>query len=229
MSDKNVLVIDDDADLGEMLRDYLKRFGYAVTFHTDPLAGIAAAIKGGNDVIVLDVMMPKKDGFEVCRRIRESSSVPVIMLTARGDTPDKVLGLGTGADDYLSKPFDPRELAARLEALIRRNARDIKKQVVGDIEISSKEAKAYRILENGGKEELGLTDTEFAALKLLIDNRPDPVSRDELFKLNRSFSRHFADRTTDILISRLRSKLGDSHKTPRYIRTVRMVGYAYIA
>ena len=228
MAGKKVLVIDDDAELGEMLREYLKRFEFEVVFHSDPLAGLAASRSNEHDAIVLDVMMPKIDGIEACQRIREFSSVPVMMLTARGDTSDKVLGLGVGADDYLAKPFDPRELAARLDALIRRHRRMLTQAQVGDIEVSARAGKAYRV-NDGNKQDLGLTDTEFAALNLLIKHRPDPVSRDDLFELMRGFQRDLSDRSTDILISRLRAKLGDDHHSPRYIRTVRLVGYAYIA
>lgn len=224
-----VLVIDDDADLGEMLSDYLRRFQCEVTGHTDPLSGIAACKRSDFDAVVLDVMMPRLDGIETCRRIREFSSVPVLMLTARGDTSDKVLGLGVGADDYLAKPFEPRELAARLEALVRRSKREVRQERFGDIELSAREGKAYRVGDGGKKTDLGLTDTEFAALSLLVRHRPEAVSRDELFKLMRGFSRDRADRSSDILISRLRSKLGDDHRSPRYIRTVRLRGYAYIA
>ena len=226
----SVLVVDDDEELCAMLAEYLGGFGFAVESRHGPEAGLDAVRAGRHDAVVLDVMMPGMDGVEACRRIREFSSVPVMMLTARGDTADKVLGLGVGADDYLPKPFEPRELAARLEALVRRHRRGLERAEVGGLELSQRSGKAFLDGgDGGGRRDIGLTDSEFAVLAVLVRNRPGAVSREEIFTLMRGYERDVSDRSIDILVSRLRAKLGDDPAKPRFIRTVRTVGYAFIA
>lgn len=223
-----ILLVDDDTDLGAMVVDYLARFELIGTHYADPAAGIKACRNGNFKAVVLDVMMPGIDGLEACRRIREFSAVPIIMLTALGETADMVVGLSTGADDYLAKPFEPRELIARLHALMRRAAGNLTHTETSNIMLNHRSGRALRRLEGGKLEDLGLTDTEFSVLAELIKHRPEPVTRDSLFNLMRGFERNLEDRSIDIMISRLRGKLGDSSAEPSYIRTVRLVGYAYI-
>ena len=224
-----VLVIDDDANLGELLAEYLARFKMTVESHSDPEVGLKAFQERNHDVVVLDIMMPKIDGFEVCRRIRCFSSVPVLMLTARGETDDKVVGLEIGADDYLSKPFDPRELAARLQALLRRPAGATTDSEAGGLRLNYRTGRGYRDDGVSGEIDLHLTETEFSVLAELVKQRPEPVSRDRLFEFMHGFEREVNNRAIDLLISRLRHKLDDNHGEPRYIRTVRLIGYAFIA
>ncbi len=226
---KRVLVLDDDEQLGALLADYLSRFGMAVEHCADPVAGLEQFRSSPFDAVVLDVMMPRMDGFEVCRRLREHSGVPVLMLTARGDVADRVVGLELGADDYLPKPFEPRELAARLQALMRRAAGGIASAKASDLVLDYKAGRASRQSSDGTASDLGLTETEFTVLAELIKRRPEPVQRQRLYEILRGFERSPDDRSIDILVSRLRSKLGDDPAVPRYVRTVRLVGYAFIA
>src|SRR6266576_4645633 len=134
----HVLIIDDDERLNALLTEYLKRFGFAVTTATHPEAGLRALKNGQPDILILDVMLPEMDGFAVCRKVRESSRIPIIMLTARGEVTDRIVGLELGADDYLSKPFEPRELLARMQAVLRRGATVVSEERVrvGALEVN---------------------------------------------------------------------------------------------
>jgi len=174
------------------------------------------------------------NGFETCRAIRAFSRVPVIMLTARGDTVDRVVGLEIGADDYLPKPFEPRELAARLQALIRRATSlpsDADAELTFDgLRIQTAAQKVYLTGGDGADEaEVDLSAAEFRALMALVRRRPAVVSRDALIEELRGFERDAFDRSVDTMVSRVRARLRDSVKSPRFIKTVRGVGYAFIA
>lgn len=226
---KTVLLVDDDTELGAMLVEYLARFELTGTYVADPVTAIEECRSGKYQAVVLDVMMPKIDGLEVCRRIREFSAVPIIMLTALGDTADTVVGLSTGADDYLAKPFEPRILIARLQALMRRAQGALTHTETSNIVLNHRSGRALlRQQDSAELTDLHLTDTEFNVLAELIKHRPEPVSRNDLFALMRGFERNLDDRSIDFAISRLRKKLGDSNHEPKYIRTVRLVGYAFI-
>jgi len=218
-----VLIIDDDERLGALLTEYLGRFGFAVTAVTHPEAGLRA-VKNA-EIVILDVMLPDMDGFAVCRKIRETSRVPVIMLTARGDVMDRIVGLELGADDYLPKPFEPRELVARIQAVLRRGkgAEDDEVIRAGALEVNWTTHSARL---NG--EDLALTTAEFALLGLLVRNRGRVLSRDRILDETRGVDWDSFDRSVDILVSRLRQKLGDDAKRPAYIRTVRGTGYSFI-
>jgi len=219
-----VLVIDDDEKLNTLLAEYLGRFGFTVRTAALPEIGLRLLRSESPDIVILDVMLPGMDGFAVCRRIRETSQVPIVMLTARGDVMDRVVGLELGADDYLPKPFEPRELLARLQAVLRRGARTETDEVLrcGTLEVNSTTRTAR--LEG---EDLPLTSAEFALLALLLRSRGRVLSRDRILEATRGLDWESYDRSIDVLVSRLRQKLGDDPRRPRFIRTVRGSGYSF--
>jgi two-component system phosphate regulon response regulator OmpR len=220
-----VLIIDDDERLNALLEEYLGRFGFAVRAATHPSEGLRALKTEGPEVVILDVMLPGMDGFEVCRRIREHSRVPIIMLTARGDVMDRVVGLELGADDYLPKPFEPRELVARIHAVLRRGTASDKEETlrVGSLEMNWTARSA--LLDSN---DLALTSGEFELLGLLVRNRGRVLSRERIMDGTRGIDWDAYDRSIDVLVSRLRQKLGDDARRPAFIRTVRGAGYMFI-
>jgi len=221
-----VLLIDDDEALGALLTEYLGQFGFTVTARAHPEEGLRALAASPPDVLVLDVMLPGMDGFEVCRRVRAASRVPIVMLTARGDVMDRIVGLELGADDYLPKPFEPRELVARLQAVLRRGAvTDEAGETLrlGALEVGL-EARRVRL---GGRP-LELTTAEFELLALLVRGRGRVLSRDRIMEATRGVDWEAFDRSVDVLVSRLRQKLGDDPRQPTFIKTVRGVGYRFI-
>jgi len=224
-ADKRVLLIDDDERLNALLTTYLGRFGFTVRAVTHPEQGLRALKGDPPDVIVLDVMLPDVDGFTLCRKIRESSRIPIVMLTARGDVTDRIVGLELGADDYLPKPFEPRELLARMQAILRRGpgGENQERVRVGDLDLNW----AIRSAQVRGRD-LALTNAEFEVLGLLVRNRGRVLSRDRIINETRGIDWEAFDRSIDVLISRLRQKLGDDPKRPVFIRTVRSAGYLFI-
>lgn len=222
-----VLLVDDDDALGALLTEYLGRFGMSVRTATHPEEGLRLLRRDPPDVVVLDVMLPGTDGFAVCRRIRETSRVPIVMLTARGDVTDRVVGLELGADDYVPKPFDPRELAARIQAVLRRGAPGAGPGEVrraGPLEVNL----ATRGVRLAG-EEILLTTSEFELLALFLRHPGRVLSRDRLLAETRGVDWESYDRSIDVLVSRLRQKLRDDARRPAFIRTVRRTGYSFIA
>ena len=226
---KRLLVIDDDTELCELLVEHLSGEGFRVDTANDGRQGIDLATEGGYDAIILDVMLPVFNGFEVLSRIRARISTPVVMLTARGDETDRIVGLELGADDYLSKPFSPRELVARLRAILRRTkpekpveAGAQRKIEVGDVTMDL----GMRIVLRQGKP-VELTSVEFGLLEVLLRNSGTLVSRKELAKtvLGRPLSPF--DRSIDVHISKLRKKLGDKTDGAERIKTIRSAGYIY--
>ena len=225
------LLIDDDTRLGEMLRDYLNATGASVETRLTGQAGIDAAVlaqHGGRafDAIILDVMLPDIDGFEVCRRLRANLDVPILMLTARGEDTDRIVGLELGADDYLPKPFNPRELLARLRAILRRR-RDSGEAPTptlrfGRLEIDTG-ARSVRI----DGEVKYITGYQFDLLVALARNAGRVLSRDRLMDLTRGEELEAFDRSIDVHISRLRAALEDMPAHPRRIITVRGAGYVF--
>jgi DNA-binding response OmpR family regulator len=218
-----VLLIDDDERLNALLTEYLTRFGFAVRAATHPDAGLRALNAEPPDLIVLDVMLPGIDGLTLCRRIRESSKVPIIMLTARGDVTDRIVGLEVGADDYLPKPFEPRELVARMQAVLRRgHAESDETTRSGPIEINW----PRRAASLDGRL-LVLTSAEFELLGLLVRSRGRVLSRDRIMEALRGVDWEAYDRSIDVLVSRLRQKLGDDARRATFIQTIRGVGYSF--
>ena len=228
------LLVDDDRELARLLTDYLATHGVAVDNVEDgalALERLAAGIEA-YDIVLLDVMLPGIDGFEVCRRIRARHDVPIVMLTARGEDTDRVVGLELGADDYVPKPFSPRELLARMRAVLRR-ARPASSQggagdrvEVGDLVVEVPAHKATL----GGKE-LQLTSFEFRVLVALARRAGETVTREELAGVVLPKGGRYdpsVDRSLDVHVSHLRHKLGDEAREPRRIRTVRGIGYVLV-
>jgi len=226
-----LLIIDDDQKLCRLIKDYLEPMGYEVALaHTGP-DGVDRAVEAPWAAVVLDVMLPGLDGFEVLKRIRAVSDVPVLMLTARGEEPDRIVGLELGADDYLPKTFSPRELLARLRAVTRRSTRASREAVdeigtelaVGDLHINVSARVA--VLED---RPLDLTPVEFDLLHSLARSRGRVKTREQLLDEIRERDYDVFDRSIDVHISALRRKLGDDAKDPRFIKTVRSAGYMFL-
>lgn len=223
-----ILIIDDDEELCDLVSEYLTVEGFETEAVNDGIAGLEKARSGKYDMAILDVMLPKMNGFEVLRHLREESKLPVLMLTARGDDMERIVGLEIGADDYLPKPFNPRELVARLRAIMRRIHADTggvtasEKLQVGDIELSASSRSAKL---NG--EELNLTSVEFDLLMELVRHAGTVVRKEDLSEnvLDRKLSPF--DRSLDMHVSNLRKKLGHNKDEKDRIKTIRSVGYIY--
>lgn len=220
------LLIEDDARLAQLTADYLESHGVRVTRAADGIKGLEEALKFRYDVVLLDLMLPGRSGLDVCRQLRERSDVPIIVLTARGEEADRVMGLELGADDYLAKPFSPRELVARMQALLRRARGQVgpaqRVIKVGGLTVDPTAHRA--ILED---RELQLTGYEFTLLRVLAERAGRVLSREQIMELARGNSEEAFDRSIDVHISRLRQKLGDDPKRPKLVKTVRGVGYVY--
>lgn len=227
-----VLVIDDDDELRELLSEYLQTEGFSVHGTGEWREGLAAALSGKHQLVVLDVMLPGISGFEVLQRLRLSSAIPVLMLTARGEDVDRIVGLEMGADDYLPKPFNPRELVARLRAIARRagqpaasGERPVAASLaVGDVRL----CRLTRSVTCGGRA-ITLTAAEFALLAMLLGEAGEVISRERL--TDKVLGRRMAmfDRSVDVHVSSLRRKLGPCSEGGERIRAVRGVGYMYVA
>ncbi len=220
-----VLLIDDDEALGRLLAEYLEPFGFSLRAVVHPDEGLRALETEPPDIVVLDVMLPGMDGFAVCRTLRERSRVPILMLTARGGVMDRIVGLELGADDYLAKPFEPRELVARLQAVLRRGAHEGPEETVclGALEITW-DSRTTRL---DGRA-LELTSAEFELLRLFVRNRNRVLTRERILEATRGLDWEAFDRSVDVLVSRLRQKLGDDPRHPVFIKTVRGLGYRFI-
>ncbi|HUP53345.1 MAG TPA: response regulator transcription factor [Longimicrobiales bacterium] len=218
-----VLVIDDDRKLCSLLSEYLGSVGLEVLTAQSADRGLPLLRAEQPDIVVLDVMLPGMDGFEICRAIRSCSSVPIIMLTARGEVTDRVVGLELGADDYMPKPFEPRELVARIQAILRRGRVGEEVWSFGALRVDPQRRAAFL-----GDEPVPLTTAEFDLLELLIRGRGRVLSRGSILDGVKGESWDAFDRSIDVLVSRLRQKLEDDPKQPRYVRTVRGAGYAFV-
>ncbi len=222
-----VLVVDDDPKIRELLRLYVEREGHRATFAADGPDALAAARQARPDLVLLDVMLPGLDGFEVCRRLREESDVPILLLTARSGDSDKVVGLDLGADDYVVKPFSPRELMARVRVQLRRHRAPSDDEPVLLAAGLLLDPNAVEVVLDGRRVEV--TPFEFRILYTLM-RRPGRVfSRDELIDaIHGTDDPGIIDRTIDVHLGRLRRKLGDDAVDPRFIATVRTVGYKFV-
>ena len=220
-----LLIIDDDAALNELLVEYFDRFGHKLATATTAADGKYLLRRDDPDLLILDVMLPDADGMELCRAIREESDIPIVMLTARGDLPDRVLGLEFGADDYIPKPFEPRELVARIETLMRRSREMPARRLSARGELLL-ETETRRVTLRG--EEIELTSMEFELLRILMASRGRVFSREMLLRKLRGIDNDIYDRSVDMLISRLRKKLADDSRSPRYIKTIWRTGYQFV-
>jgi len=221
-----VLVVDDDPDIRDLLRLYVTRDGHRVVFAEDGADALVAANEHAPDLVLLDVMLPGIDGLEVCRQLREKSDVPIVLLTARSGDSDKVVGLDLGADDYVVKPFSPRELMARIRAqLRRRTSADRDDPVLASIGLVV-DPSAMEVQVNDRPIEI--TSTEFRILHALMRRAGRVFTRDELISASHTDDSGILDRTIDVHVGRLRRKLGDHPATPRYVATVRGVGYKFV-
>ena len=222
----SILIVDDDVELCSLVGEYLQAEGFQVEAVHDGELGLERALAGQHLLVVLDVMLPKMNGFDVLRRLRNTSRIPVLLLTARGEDVDRIVGLEIGADDYLPKPFNPRELVARIRAVLRRTKTaegspgDTLR--VGGIELNP----ATRTVLQDGKR-VDLTSVEFNLLQVLLQEAGQVVSRERLVDsvLGRKFSPF--DRSIDMHVSKVRKKLGDADDGADYIKTVRGVGYIF--
>jgi DNA-binding response OmpR family regulator len=219
-----ILIIEDDKRLAEMVSNYLSEAGFQTQVSRTGMGGIALHDREPFDILVLDLMLPDMDGLDVCRRIREKSETPILMLTARGDAMDRVVGLEMGADDYLPKPFEPRELLARLRALLRRAKSGTRSDVLrfGRLEID----KGARQIRLDG-EERTLTSYQFALLLALAQSAGRVLSREALMNLMKSEPLEAFDRSIDVHVSRIRAAIEDDPKKPRRVITVRGAGYVF--
>ena len=218
-----ILVVDDEAQIVDLLRSYLRRDGFEVDEAADGEAALAAAARLRPDLIILDLMLPKMDGREVCRRIRETANTPIIMLTARDEETDKLLGLELGADDYITKPFSPREVAARVRAVLRRGSRETVEVVrAGDLVI---DLRAHEV--SLGDRRVELTPTEFRLLETLAGHPNQVFTRMQLIDRVQGHAFEGYERTVDAHIKNLRGKVEPDPRTPRYIVTVYGVGYKF--
>jgi len=226
-----ILIIDDDLELCTLVREYLEQEGFDVEAVVDPVAGVERALSGEFTLVVLDVMMPGLNGFEALKRIRARSALPVIMLTARGEEVDRIVGLEIGADDYMAKPFNPRELAARLRAVLRRAGEGTETMggagqvlTTGDLELDT----GARAVSCGGRE-VQLTGVEFSLLELLVRKVGQVATRDELSREVLGKRPSPFDRSLDVHVSNLRKKLGHMPGGGERIKTIRGQGYLYVS
>lgn len=225
MKSKKILVVDDEAQITELITSYLEREGYQVATAADGEEALEVYRKEQPDLILLDLMLPKLNGYEVCREIRAESRVPIIMLTARDEEPDKIVGLELGADDYITKPFSPREVVARVRAVLRRaevGEPETKVIRVGDIEIDQTR---HEVKKKG--ETIELTPTEFKLLATLADSPRRVFTRLQLVEEVQGYSFEGYERTIDAHIKNLRQKIEDDPKNPVMIGTVYGVGYRF--
>lgn len=222
---KKILVIDDDQKLNELLKDYLAKFGFEVETVEHPHDGLKKIKVQPPDLIILDVMLPDMEGFDVCKEIRKNYNTPIIMLTARGEVTDRVVGLELGADDYLPKPFEPRELVARIQTVLRRGETPTTQEIkhYGNLTVDFRKHSA--IFEN---KPIELTTAEFEILSLFVQNPWKLLNRDNLLDQLRGIEWDVFSRSVDVLVSRLRQKLNDNPKKPQFIKTVWGAGYMFI-
>lgn len=224
-SRKKILVIDDDEKLNNLLADYLVKYGYKIISSYSGAEGVKKQKQELPDLIILDIMLDDTSGFEVCKEIRKNSSVPIIMLTARGEVTDRIVGLELGADDYLAKPFEPRELVARIQSVFRRTGNN---KYPDRIELANLKIDFYSQTVSIENSPIELTTMEFAILSLFVKNPGKVFSRDNIMDALKGMDCESFDRSIDVLISRLRQKLNDDSRIPKYIKTIRGSGYKFI-
>jgi two-component system phosphate regulon response regulator OmpR len=224
----HILVVDDDSKLRDLLTSYLDTNGFSVSSASGGPAMWAALAQTPADAIVLDLMLPGEDGLALTRALRAKSSVPILMLSARGEEIDRVVGLEMGADDYLTKPFSPRELVARLRALLRRSQTFVAEAPISEVQRFGPfvlDPQSHRLFRDD--QEVALTSADYELLIVLVAQPNRVLSRDTLFDLMRGYERDAFDRSIDNRVARLRRKIESDPATPAYIRTVRSEGYLF--
>ena len=228
----SILIVDDDAQIRQLLRDYLSGFGMSVVAVADGKAMEAAMEKGAFDLVILDLMLPGEDGLSLCRSLRAKSDIPILMLTARGEAMDRVIGLEVGADDYIVKPFEPRELVARIQTIMRR-ARGGRESTISErkeIEFMGWRLNfVLRQLVSPEELVIPLSNAEFRLLTVFVEHPNRVLSREFLLDEARGRNMEIFDRSIDILVSRVRQKFNDDPRTPQLIKTVRGEGYLFDA
>ena len=229
----HILVVDDDTEIRNLLHEYLQRQGYRVTAVADGKGLRSAVATSHPDLIILDLMLPGEDGLTLCRDLRAKSEIPIIMLTARGDETDRIVGLELGADDYVAKPFSPRELLARIKSVLRRARalpENLKTEESGLFRFAGWTLDAAtRNLTSPQGVVVALSGTDFRLLKIFVDHPNRVLTRDQLIDLMLSRDAGPYDRAIDVQVSRLRQRLGEDAKEPAIIKTVRGQGYVFAA
>jgi DNA-binding response OmpR family regulator len=227
---EKVVIVDDDEKMSALLVRYLGEFGFEVVSMSRPSEALALLGQSRFDIAILDVMLPEMDGFELLKKIREIDDLPIIMLTARGELPDRVLGLELGSDDYIQKPFEPRELVARIRAILRR------RKANGDVVSDSSVIKVAGIVLNRATFSvtvdgvpIELTTSEFQLLDIFLSSPRIVFPREVLMDKLRGSSIGAFDRSIDVLVSRLRTQLQDDSRNPRFIKTIHGIGYVFMA
>jgi two-component system OmpR family response regulator len=217
-----IIMVEDDEEITMLLTKYLKQYNMNITSFTTPSSALNSLNIDKYDLMILDLSLPELDGLDVCKKVRETSDIPIIISTARSDLSDKVIGLELGADDYIPKPYEPRELVARINTILRRykgNTKDDNKEFVID------ETK-MQIIQNNSP--LDLTLAEYEILKIFLEKPQNVVSREFIANNVDAIKWDSSDRSIDVIISRIRHKLGDEPKSPKYIKSIRGVGYKFI-
>ena len=217
-----ILLIEDDKEIGELLSEHLNGYSMDVVCATKPSEAFEALKQDKFDLVVLDLMLPEMNGFEVCKKIKSEYDLPIIISSARGNTSDKVLGLDLGADDYLTKGYEPIELVKRIEAVLRRYKKELKE---AQAEFSVDE-RAMTIRFRG--EPLSLTNSEYELMKLFLNSKGKALNRDDIANAIEFLNWDSTSRNVDVLVSKLRSKLDDDPKNPKYIKSVWGIGYKFI-
>lgn len=229
---KNLLVVDDDPEIRDLLEEYLTKAGYSVTLAEEGEAMKRHLLEGEPDLILLDVMMPGEDGFTLCQQIRKKSNVPIMMLTAVSDETDHIVGLEIGADDYVAKPFSPRQLVARIKALLRRT------QVINEVTTRPAkirfahwllDARAHTLKNEETGVETDLSGKDFTLLMLFLEHPHQILDRDTISQVMKGRDALPSERGIDVQLSRLRQQLGDNGKKPKLIKTMRGNGYLFTA
>jgi len=227
----HILIVDDDPEIGDLLGRFLQSHNLDVSVFRDARALSGSAVLERFDLIVLDIMMPGEDGITVCRRLRQSTDCPVILLSARGDEVDRIIGMEAGADDYVAKPFHPRELLARINAVLRRSKARPAAELLGQQEILRFAGWTMnltrRTVVDAEGQEIDLSGSEYELLKTMAENPHEILTRDQLMSEIRGRQLEVFERTIDIHLSRVRRKLGDKPPRPTLIKTVRNIGYVF--
>jgi DNA-binding response OmpR family regulator len=224
-----LLIIDDDQTLVDLVREYMTKYGWNVISAATPKEGVKLIREKIPRFVILDVMLPEKDGFEVCREIRTFSQVPIIMLTARGELTDRIVGLEVGADDYLPKPFAARELLARIQTVLRRGTRSQHSDAqTAPLKFGNLEIDLFKRTVELAGEDVILTTAEFDVLALLAQKPGKVFERVEVMDQLKGVDWQAFNRSIDVLVSRIRTKIKDSSKRPKFIKTVWGVGYVFV-